>query len=214
MAVLSLCLLAVSAGAQTWTFDADQQGWTARDLTNYSEAGVVSELNWVSDGTGGYVAKTDPSMNTFVFAAPIAAGTNYSSYVGGQLTFALRSDFSDWTADNVVAFRGISEGNTTTIVAPIAVPGADWANYTLELTSSNFRVGNQSGALVSDTLFSSIMGNLSTFLISGEYGNGVKETTSLDRVSFVAIPEPATTAAMLGAAALLVVGVARYRRKR
>ncbi len=214
IAALSLGLLAVAAGAQTWTFDGSQQGWIARDLANYSEVGDASELNWVSEGSGGYVTKFDPSMNTFFFSAPITAGTNYSSYVGGQLTFTLRSDFSDWTADNVVILRGISEGNLTTIVAPIAVPGTDWTNYSIGLTGSNFRVGNQSGAAVTDTQFSSIMGNLSTFMISGEYGNGVKETTGLDNVSFGVIPEPSTTAAIIGAAALLVAGIVRRRSRR
>ncbi len=214
IAAIALGLIAVAAGAQTWTFDGSQQGWIARDIVSYSDLGDVSELNWVSEGAGGYVTKFDPSMNTFCFAAPIAAGSDYSAFVGGQLTFDLRSDYGDWSADSVVILRGISEGSLTTIVAPIAVPGADWSGYAVGLAGSNFRVGNQSGLAVTDTQFLSIMGTLSTFMISGEYGNGMKETTGLDNVSFAAIPEPATTAALIGGAALVVVGIARRRSRR
>ncbi len=214
IAALSLGVLAVTAGAQTWTFDGDQQGWIARDIVSYSDLGDSSELMWSDSGgaSGGYVSKFDPSMNTFAFAAPITAGTNYSAYLGGNLTFSLQSDFNDWTADSVVILRGLDGANLTTIVSAIPVPGASWTDYSIGLTGSNFRIGNQSGAVVSDAQFASIMGNLSTFMISGEYGNGVKETTGLDNVAF--IPEPSTTAALLGGAVLLVAGIARRRSKR
>ncbi len=215
MAACALGWIAVTAGAQTWTFDSDQQGWIARDIVGYSEVGAASELSWNSagPGLGGYVSKFDPSMNTFCFAAPIVANSDYSAFVGGTLTFSMTSDFSDWTADNGVILRGLDAGNLTTIVSAIPVPGLSWSDYVVNLNASSFRVGSQGGAMVSDTAFNSIMGSLSTFMISGEYGNGVKETTRLDSVSFNAIPEPSTYAALLGSAALALVAVRRYRRR-
>lgn len=215
LAVLSLGVLAVAAGAQTWTFDGDQEGWIARDIVSYSDLGDPSELMWTGSGgaSGGYVSKYDPSMNTFCFSAPITAGTDYSAYLGGNLTFSLQSDFNDWTADSVVILRGLDSGNLTTIVSALPAPNPTWTGYSIDLTGASFRIGNQSGAVVSDAQFASIMGNLSTFMISGEYGNGVKETTGLDSVSFGVIPEPSTTAVLLGSAALLVVGIARRRKR-
>lgn len=209
--------IAVAAAAQSWTFDGGAEGWRARDLTSYTETGVASPVVWNSNGAGlgGYISKFDPSEQTYFFEAPITAGSDFSAFVGGDLTFSLRSDFNDWGNDNVVVFRGVTGGISTTIVTTVPVPNPTntWLSYTVDLEAENFHLGSRGGSSPSTVQFAEIMGSLSTFLLPGEFGNGVKETTGLDSVRFTAIPEPSTYAVLVGGAALVLVAVRRYRRR-
>lgn len=209
--------IAVAAAAQSWTFDGDAQGWQARDLTSYTEIGDASDVVWNETGgaSGGYISKFDPSVRSYFLEAPIAAGSDYSSFVGGSLAFSLRSDFNDWVNDNVVIFRGVTGGVSTTIVTTVPVPDPTgvWLSYTVDLDAANFHVGSRDGSAPSAVQFTEIMGSLSTFLLPGEFGNGVKETTGIDSVRFTAIPEPSTYAALVGGAALSLVAIRRYRRR-
>jgi hypothetical protein len=214
LAAAAIGASAIAAHGQSWTFDTDAQGWTASDLpwggqsAIYTATGVASPVDW---NPAGYISKFDPSDGSFFFSAPLSAATDYSSYVGGKLNFSLATNFTDWANDSVVILRGLDAGTLTTIVSTIPLPGASWTNYAVGLHGSNFRFGSQAGPVVSDTSFKSIMGSLSTVLIPAEYGRGVKETTSLDSVSFTAVPEPSTYAALLGAATL---GLAFWHRRR
>ncbi len=210
-------MLAVAAAAQTWTFDGGSEGWQGRDLSSYTETGVPSEVQWNPAGgaSGGYISKFDPSDRTYFLEAPITAGSDYSSFIGGSLTFSLRSDFNDWANDNVVILRGVTGGNLTTIVStvPLPDPTSTWLSYSVDLEADNFHLGSRGGSAPSATQFAEIMGSLSTFMLPAEFGNGVKETTGIDSVSFTAIPEPSTYAAIIGALALGVVTLRRYRRR-
>lgn len=220
IAALSLGLLAVAAGAQTWTFDSGAEGWRINDLIggqDWKTSVNTYTVDWNTTGgnPGGFISAVDPSSNTFAFEAPVAQLGNYSSYLGGTLSFSLQSTASTWVSDNVVVFRGGTDDSV--VVAEInPLPATTWTDYAIDLDSSNFRFNGKGGAAVSAEAFSKVMTNITAMYISAEYGASPPwETTGLDSVSFkVAIPEPSTTAALLGAAALLVVGVSRYRRKR
>lgn len=224
MTAIAVGLFAVTAGAQTWTFDAgNADGWrviVVPGSTNWSS--ITSNLPAAytagggADGGGasdGYIWATDGSGdNAFGFEKTVAGG--FGSYNGGTLNFSLQCDGNDWTGDRTVALVG----NGKTILANFSTsPGPTWTPISIGLTPGNFSYDSTSGSgVVAD--FPAILANLTSIRISAEYQSsgpsGPFEKTGLDRVSFSTIPEPATTAALFGAAALLVAGFARSRRKR
>ena len=218
MAALALGLLAVAAGAQTWTFDSGAEGWQVNDFgADWVTSFGVTQPTWSPSGgaPGGFVSAQDPSSATFVFEK-LALG-DYSTFVGGKLGFALQCTANSWDGDNVVVFRG-GAADQILVTQIGALPATTWTDYSLDLTADKFRYGSKSGGVVNGADFASVMGNLTAVRISAEYGASTPgipdtfETTGLDRVSFTAIPEPATSAAMLGLVAL--GGTAWVRRRR
>lgn len=204
------------ASAQTWNFSAGAEGWIIHDLAgvgDYVTSFGTYAVDWNAAGgtPGGYISRVDPTSNTYFFEAPTAALGNYSAYAGGQLTFSLRSTLNSWTLDNVVVLRG-GASNQIIVAAISPLPVPDWTTYTIGLTGDQFRYNNLSGAAVSSSDFAAILGNLTAFRISAEYGAVVEEVSGLDSVTF-AIPEPSTYAALLGAGALGFVAWSRRRRQ-
>lgn len=208
-----------SATAQMWTFDSDSQGWQIDDFAgtaNYTTVPVVSPVTFQATGgkSGGYISALDPSGGTYLFHAPTSQLGNYSSYLGGKLTFSLQTnEEANWFADSVVVFRQASSG--LIIIAPLAQPGATWTDYSIDLVASSFRYGNLSGAVVLASDFAAVLNDLGTFLIDAEYHAGVSEITGLDSVIFsqapggTPVPEPSTYS-LIGAFVLLGL-VARKR---
>lgn len=212
--------IAVTAGAQSWTFDSGDDGWQVIELAGSGGPNWTTVLsNWTptysaSGGeSGGYISALDNSSATaFAFERTVAGG--FAAYDGGSLQFSLRTTISDWTGDRYVALLG----NSQTIIADmVAVPAATWTSYTLGLHSVNFRYNSPAGAPVSTADFAAILNDLRSIRIAAEFGSsgptGPFETTSLDSVSFAAIPEPSTYAALLGGAVLALAAARRYRRR-
>lgn len=210
-------MMAVAAGAQSWTFDSGAQEWKVRDLSNYADTGTTYSVDWLPTGgaTGGYISRIDPSGGYYFFDAPITPATDYSAYIGGVLDFSLRGDFNDWTADSNVVLRGVSGGNATTLLGhvPVFQETGTWLTYSLALKATAFELAANPGTVPSPEVFRDVMSSLSMFLLPAEFGNGVKETTALDSVLITSIPEPATYAALLGGSILALVTIRRYRRR-
>ena len=210
-------MMAVAAGAQSWTFDGGNEGWKVRDLSNYADTGTTYSVDWSATGgsTGGYISRVDPSGGYYFFDAPIAPATDYSAYIGGVLDFSLRGDFNDWTTDSYVVLRGVSGGNVTTLLGfvPVLPETNEWLSYSLSLKATAFELAANPGTVPTPEVFRDVMSNLSMVLLPAEFGNGVKETTALDSVRITAIPEPATYAALLGGAILAMVTIRRYRQR-
>jgi hypothetical protein len=212
---------ASAASAQLWNFDTDAQGWRLNDITgsgDYTSSQGVFPLDWhaFGGGPGGYVSHEDVSGFTIMFEAPTAQLGNYSSFLGGKLKFSLQTDqVPDYSADSVIVFRsGVSNLTIVSAIAP--QPNTTWTDYAIDLTAGSFRYGNLGGAVVSEADFSTVLGDLNTFLIDAEYHNGVAEVTGLDSVAFVAassaVPEPSTYGLLAGAALLGACVLRRYRR--
>lgn len=214
MAAVSLGLFAVAAGAQTWTFDSGDEGWQVNDLqggTDWVTSYGVSPVTWNPSGgvSGGYISAVDPSGYTYTFEKTGLG--DYSTYVGGMFGFSLQSTGTTWTTDNVVVFRG-GATNQILVTEIGALPGTTWTDYSLDLTADKFHYGSMGGAVATATDFAAVMSELTAVRISAEYvASPPWETTGLDRVSFAAIPEPATTAALLG---LVALGGAVWLRRR
>lgn len=224
LTAIAVGLLAVTAGAQTWTFDSGAtEGWqviTVPGSTNWSSITNTWAASSSSSGgaqgggaTDGYIWAIDNAgSDAFGFEKTVAGG--FGAYNGGTLNFSLQCEGNDWGGDRTVALVG----NGKTILANFSTaPGTTWTPISIGLTPGNFSYDSTSGSgLVTD--FPAILANLTSIRISAEYqtssSSGPFERTGLDRVSFSTIPEPATTAALFGAAALLVAGLARSRRQR
>jgi len=220
--VAALCFSAISAHAQTWNFDTNDQGWLVHDLNgsgDYVDSISTYAVDYHSTGgnTGGFISGTDRSGGSFFLEAPTSDLGNYTVFNGGKLNFSLTTDQSvDFVDDSVVIFRG-SASNLTIVTAITPLPNANWSNYSIDLNASNFHYGNLAGGVVSTSDFSAIMADLTDVSIDGEYHVGISETTGLDSVAFVranvgsgAVPEPSTYG-ILGA--LTLAGATLLRRK-
>lgn len=179
-------------------FNADAEGWGAVDgiYGSYGGAGTAFAVTYSGSGgnPGGHISATDPSDNTFAFEAPSAFLGNKSAYYGGRLKFDLKVNLNGvavWDEGVEVVLAG----NSLTLTRDIGInPPADWTSYSFDLTETGWRVGGPGGALATQAEFQSVLGNLSRLRIIGEYGNGVAETSSLDNVGLVQVPELASTA--------------------
>lgn len=221
LSVFGAALFAITGSTgvgQIWTFSTGAQGWSINDVTGTGDY-VTSQGTYTADwhpsggNPGGFISHIDPSNFTFMFSAPSDQLGNYSIFLGGKLQFSLQTDLSaDYSTDSVIVFRGGASG--LTLVSAIAPqPNATWTDYSIALVPGLFRYDNLSGAIASAADFSTVLGDLTGFMIDAEYHSGVAETTGLDSVAFTttAIPEPASYSVI--AATALLVGVAWSRRR-
>lgn len=175
-----LCFLLMSVPGQAalqYTFDATTEGWsTANDATFNG---------WQSTGgnPGGYIKATDLGYgSTWYFVSPSLG--NMSSYKGGTLSYdvnLLYKSGSYFDNDEVI----IKSGSSTMSWAPTTAhqPALNvWTTYSVDLTSANFGV--------SEATFNSIMSNVTTIWIRGEYISG-GDIEGLDNVKVTsAVPLP------------------------
>ena len=217
--IIAATFLAGTVGLQadvSSTFNADAEGWGAVDgiYGSYGSAGTAFSVTYSGSGgkPGGYISATDPSDNTFAFEAPSAFLGNKSAYYGGSLKFDLKVNLNGvpvWDEGVEVVLAS----NSLTLTRDIGInPPADWTSYAFDLTESGWRVGGPGGALATQAEFQSVLGNLSRLRIIGEYGNGVAETTSLDNVGLVQVPELASTAVWTATGLGLFALLRRSRR--
>ncbi len=223
---LLLCFAAMvsanqASGQIRHSFDSDAQGWTAVDLDTvnlgnaaYTSAGVATQLNFRATGgnPGGYIDAADPSDLSFFFHAPSSFLGLLSAYQGGTLsfeTFYLPHD-NEWRGDPDVI---ISNGSTTLFYQGTSNPGASWTHISTTLAPGlGWSVGSFGGAAPTVSDFASVLANTTLLRLRGEYYAGVAETTGLDNVSLLAVPE-ADNWLMLIIGIVLILIVRRVRPK-
>lgn len=187
--------LAVSAAS----FDTDAQGWTT------TNGGVQT---WVATGGngGGWLRVADDTGDDFLLNAPLAWLGNWSGYLDGTLTFdALNAnnESPDWAPFGEVTITGAAGTVVLDAIAPNNPPADGlWHSYSVLLSPAAGWTGSASLAAV--------LANVTSLTIKGEFHAGVTEVVGMDNIEVTAVPEPASTALMLGGLGLLAL----LRRKR
>ncbi|MDT9000183.1 PEP-CTERM sorting domain-containing protein [Paucibacter sp. APW11] len=198
LGVAALMLALTTAQAQTITedFSLGAQGWTA------SNGGALSHQASGGNG-GGFLQIADSSSDDFLIVAPTALLGNWSSFLGGTLSFDARNingDSPDWSPFGELTFSGAAGAVSLDMVSP-NLPPADgqWHRYSVQLTVANF--GAQLPA---------VLAQLNGLSIKGEYHNGVSEVLGFDNFSVSAVPEPSQALLL----SLGLVGLVPWLRRR
>ncbi|MEO3689928.1 laminin B domain-containing protein [Roseateles paludis] len=196
---LLLALLAGAAAhaqAATYTFDANDQGWFASN--GGSQVHVATGGN-----SGGFLQLTDISDDDFLLNAPVSALGNWTSLLGGTLSFDVKNingDAPDWGDFGRVWITGGGKTVTADIV-PGNNPPADGKWHTYSASFDTLTWGAD---------LATVLSNVTSFQIKIESHNGVSEINGVDNVAFTsAVPEPAS-AVLLG----LGLATVAWRRRR
>lgn len=190
---LALPLVAHAAG-----FDTGAEGWTAVD---------GGALSWVATGgnPGGWLRVADITDQDFLLKAPATWLGNRSAWLGGTLSFDalnVNNESPDWAPFGEVVITGAAGSVTLDIVAANQPPAdGQWHRYSVLLAPA----AGWSGAPLA-----SVLANVTSLTIKGEFHAGVTEVVGIDNIQVTAVPEPANAALLLGGLALL----AGLRRKR
>lgn len=163
------------------TFDADRDGWTV-------QGDAPATPNWVSTGgnPGGYIMSTDDTVGgIWYWEAPFQYLGDVTAAFDGTLSYDLRqSDISEpFDSSDVILSNGI-----ITISLDHSHPGTEWTSYLVPLNSTaNWRLGDENGPIASDQDIFTVLGNLQSLRIRGEYRVG-PDFGGLDNV--IMTPEP------------------------
>jgi hypothetical protein len=155
---------------------------------------------------GGHISATDPSINSFFFAAPAKFLGDQSAAYGNALQFDLRLE-GIFDFEEGVDLVLVGGGQTVVREAGLN-PGPDWRTFSVVFTESGWRKNTPTGAETSPAEFQAVLGSLTALYIIGEFQNGVVETAHLDNV--ILVPEPGQGA---GLAALGLAGFAWWLRR-
>jgi hypothetical protein len=183
-----------------------------------------------SNSTGSQNNQTLSEMGTTTVAGNVAA-TNYSGYYAqldpnASTTTGIDSIFYRPTGSNT-SWVGSNTGSTpldTSVLGPIASLGTDKYKAVLTLTEASATTMTLGFNLLDETLggtdvtaydiapltTSNFVGSFDTFTI----GLGSSGPVTVSEASVVAIPEPSTYAAILGAATLGLVAFRSRRQRR
>jgi hypothetical protein len=182
-------------GGPVSTFDYDSEDWVIAN-----DGG-----GWIATGGNpdGYLAGTDSGGATgstvWYFTAPPKFLGNQSSYYGGELRYELQQ--SDAAAGIVNQPWVILRGAGITLVYDASVvPGTTWTPYAIPLeTNAGWHLAvdgcwtmsivapnvcNFNGASPSEAQFMTVLSNLDTVLIRGEYSTTL-DAGGLDNAKFV-----------------------------
>ncbi|MEM1185767.1 MAG: laminin B domain-containing protein [Planctomycetota bacterium] len=184
-AIVALSLVTSSTFAQPMsTFGTDAEDWRAID-----DANAIRSTQWVAAGgsPGGYIERDDFGSGSYFFLAPSAFLGDLSSFVGGQLQFALRSvgdaDLSTQTDDIVIIG---SAGRINLDVPTSRNPGPSWTSFSIGLSDMEPWVyDGPLSNLSQNELIGAVLTDVTELRIRGDWREG-PDTGSLDTVSLVA----------------------------
>ncbi|MBX3409756.1 MAG: hypothetical protein KF859_07705 [Phycisphaeraceae bacterium] len=170
----------------TWNFDNNEEGWIITDhpcTSPYLYIASVYGVEWLPTGgdPGGFIQRLDPSRNCFFFTAPQSAMGDWSQYIGGTLSFSMRSSHNNANTDTVIVISNVFGATLFAAVDPLPVP--TWRRYIIPLVASSFRHNSANGAPASDWDMYNVLSTLTTLRIPGEFGSGTIELVGLDSVS-------------------------------
>lgn len=204
---LALGVTAVLAAPVSSTFDDSSHGWTvtgiggSEGMTAFYDPSGYFGLNEVGAGPFAY------------FVAPSQFLGNQTTAYGNLLSFDLQQVYpAGATAANTGSGDVILYGASQTLAFNTANDPANgsWTSYAVPLqASAGWRLNNNSGAVVSESVLQSVLASLTGLWIRAEYRGG-PETDKIDNVTM--IPEPGTYAWFMGALVLAVVAVRRWRK--
>jgi len=206
-AIAGACASAQAVTLVSSTFDAGTDGWT---VINGAQA-----LTWVADGgdPGGYITATDKSpRSTWIWAAPDWFIGNWSTAFGGTLSFALNVTRAGSGGDDLPDIK-LSGGGIDLVIDTGASPApGGWVPFVVALAPGNWHIGSLTGALAKAADISTVLSNVTSLHIRGEFGVIEHDSGSLDSVAVTsAVPEPGPWALWLAGGA--VVGSLALRRR-
>ena len=152
------------------TFDSDVDGWVLE-----GDAKPQPELSAAGGDPGGNICGTDlDEGDIWYFVAPQKYLGDASSVFGKRITWALKEDtiFMQLMGRDVVL-----QGNGLSLVYDISeTPGTKWHPYSARLDEPGFPVAT-------DEMMKTLLRNVTTLLIRGEYADG-PDHECLDNVFF------------------------------
>jgi len=199
MVLFLLCGTQVYANLSS-TFTSGSEGWTGVDALEHDWTST-----WYSTGgnPGGYLRGVEPypQGGTGYYIAPSSWFGNWNQYLGGTLQYDIKifSGSSYFSDKDVI----ICSGGSCMSLINTSDDWSGWKTFTVALNASSFGV--------SETYFNTIMSNVTSLNIRGEYING-SEAEGFDNVQVTSpntIPEPVTFM-LLG---LGLMGIAGMRIK-
>lgn len=191
------------------TFDSGTEGWLlAGDST-------TANPQWFASGgnPGGYIHGIDTvTGGVWYWQAPAAFLGNQAASYGQNLSFDLRMRGSGTlfaSSDVVIG------GNGQALHLDLSTLPADvsWTHYSVALAAgAGWKLGSLSGAAADASQIQSVLGNVTSLRIRGEFITG-SDNGDLDNVVLAAVPEPEVWALWLAGIGMLA-GMARRRKAR
>jgi hypothetical protein len=178
LVVLSLTNLSFSNAASIVlesTFDNKDEGWGIRgDGTHFT-------YHASGGNPGGFISAEDQGAGgSWFFVAPDTWAGDWTSYIGGILSFDLKLIFGDtnkyWsTVDVVIETEDI--GNYAQWSSGIDPGLGTWTHYEVRISESNFEI-------VGNKTWNEILSNVTNLLIRGEHIFGL-DTEGIDNIRVV-----------------------------
>lgn len=171
------------------TFITDLEGWTT---TNASQTFVDDEGN-----PAGSLRGNEGGDGTWYFVAPDSFLGNMSAYYGGSISFDMKQDgtasqFDD--TDLVLTGAGLK------LVLDVGDnPGTDWTSYSVNLAlGGGWRLNSLTGSVASEAQIRSVLADLETLWVRGEFVVGTSgDASNLD--NFGVTTQPVTPPEYIGA---------------
>jgi hypothetical protein len=192
------------------SFDASAENWT---VAEFADAGpFVTPIQthspvWNNAGgnPGGFITHQDITSDTFYFQAPSTWAGNYAAAYGQSLSFDVMpmngTDYNNGV-DVILSGAGIQLVRDAG-AEPVS---GQWNSYSVALSEDPaWRVGTSAGPQATAAQFQSVLSDLQSLYIRGEFKNGLGDVTGLDNV-LLPVPEPGTVSLLAaGVAAILLM---------
>ena len=177
--VLSVTNLSLSNAANIVlesTFDNDDEGWSIR--------GEGSDITYHTSGgnpyPGGFISAKDWGEGSWFFLAPDTWAGDWTSYIGGIVSFDLKLILGDTNAywpgvDIIIETEDI--GNYAQWSSGIDPGLGTWTHYEVRISESNFKI-------IGDRTWNEILSNVTSILIRGDRISG-QDTVGIDNIRVV-----------------------------
>jgi hypothetical protein len=203
------CSASVRADSIVSTFDSDLDGWTH---AGGGDAGTT--VTWLATGGtggGGGAILTDVAGGAAdYFTAPSKFLGNDLAFEGGSLSFDLKvSSAVGAPNDQSILLNDNSQAVRIAILPPPSAVG--FTSYSVKLDPSAGWIDFATNLPVTQTEFDTILGNLTSLRILGDWVGG-KETTNLDNVE-MATTTPLPPAVTGGGVLLAAIAALQMRNR-
>ena len=187
--LLTVVLVSIGLSTQaqvSTTFDSDLEGWSFYsdgDIAYDSATGnPAGSARMEDNGSGGY----------FGYLAPVAYRGDKSVYYGGTFSYEIRINNS--TTAGATQPDVLISGGGVEINLDLPVPDANvWNTREIRLdTSEDWRINSLGGAVATEEQIRTVLGDITTLRIRGEFSTQTSDITYLDNVAMTP-PCPADT---------------------
>lgn len=170
------------------TFTTDLEGWAA---TNATQTFDVSEGD-----PAGSLRGTEGGSGVWYFAAPDAFLGDMSAYYGGSINFEMKQDITTSQFDDIDII--LTGAGLKLVLDMGSNPGTDWTSYSVNLAlGGGWRLSTLDGSVASEAQIRSVLENVETFWVRGEFVEGTTgDASNLD--NFAVTTQPATPPEYVG----------------